>query len=180
MEELFNKQIINGKRGNIYRGHIITSECSNKHIGIHNTFWDVTMSETYNSETNQTKSQIYYMKDNPKWLQKLIDEIDIFNFTTYFDNDLEKCGNKLEVMVNPGYATYNVEYISPGIAFKDPKEIITEIRKFRKIFSSFHKKIKKQGKNIKDFKIDSSFTLNDRFFNEFDIALATDIKGLPF
>ena len=181
MEEYFDNNIIKAKRGAIYKGHAVSAQSTNSAIQIHNTYWDVTVTEQYNANENQTETLVHWVKQNPKWLEKLVDKINIFNFKTYFNNEMERNGNKLEVSVNTTYSMYTVKYISPGIAFKNPTDNISQIKNFKKIFSAFHKKMKKADADINNYKlIGSDHTLSERFFNEFDIALATEIKGLPF
>lgn len=187
MEELYTNNIIRAKKGSIYKGHTLLASSTNSKIQIHNTYFDVTISETYDADTNQTTSLTHWVKTNPKWLINLVDnEISDIKFKTYFDNNIERNGNKLDIRVNPTYTVYTVEYTSPGIAFKTPTDNISQIKRFKKIFSAFHSKLKKAGTSINNYKLvdspNSSITnqLSERFFNEFDIALATEIKGLPF
>ena len=179
MEELYNSNhIIKGKRGDIYRGHTLSAFSDNKKITINNTFWDTTVSETYDADLKQTKTSFYFRRDAPKWQTKLIEEIKPFDFNTAFNDDEE---NTLEIKVNDYFSTYEVSFINPGLCFKDAKEHISNIRYYKKIFSAFHKKLKKTGTKLKDYKIvGKEYAIHNRFFNEFDIALATEIKGLPF
>lgn len=180
MEEVYNSNhIIKGKRGDIYKGHVVSAFSDNRKITINNTFWDVTVSETFDADTNQTKTSFYFCKESPKWLNKLMKEVDPFTFRTSFKNDNED--NNLTVNVNQYHSTYEVNYMSPGMNFKEPRELVWGIKHFKKIFSAFHKKLKKTDTSINNYKlVGSEFLISDRFFNEFDIALATDIKGLPF
>ena len=171
------KRIINGKYNNIYKGHVLQGTTTDSKICLTNMYFDTAMSEEFDLDHKRTYRKLSFSKANPKWLIKALNDTTgtdsiIFNG---FVNE-----SKLKVALHNHYTVFNLSEHFPGIDFCKPEEQIQEIKNFKKLVSAFNKRIKKNKNNLNDYIIygfnNDKFTLNDMFFNEFDVKIALDDK----
>jgi hypothetical protein len=167
-------KIVNGKYGNIYKGHTLkVFNEDGKSLHFQNTYYNMNIHETYHTKHDMYNISIDKSLSSPKWLYNMLNQHPLKQTririaTDLFINDVEYT---LIYKANEYYRELHLmSHHEKGLLFKQSYEHIILIKEVNSIWSFINKKLKNLNNTAFDTfctfsDIDQSYILPSELFN---------------